>query len=93
MTLDELGINETGIIIHIDIDNNLKLRLLDMGITEGVTITKLRSAPLGDPLEFSVLGYNIALRKSSAKNIFIEKAVDNHNEKSNDSPCREPKLR
>lgn len=52
----------------------IKRRLLDMGITFGAEILMRRSAPLGDPLEVTVRGYELTLRKSEAGNIVMEEA-------------------
>lgn len=50
----------------------LKRRIMDMGITKGVEILVKKFAPFGDPLEVSVRGYNLSLRKNEAENIIIE---------------------
>lgn len=50
----------------------LKRRIMDMGITKGVEILVKKFAPFGDPLEISVRGYNLSLRKNEAENIIIE---------------------
>jgi Fe2+ transport system protein FeoA len=54
----------------------MKRRLIDLGVTTGAQITMLRPAPLGDPVEFYILGYNLSLRRSEARNILIEKVGD-----------------
>ena len=71
-TLDKLEVGKTAIIKSINIKGGLKKRLMDMGITKGEKIKATKKAPLGDPVEFSVKGYNISLRKSEAKEIEIE---------------------
>ena len=50
----------------------LKRRIMDMGITKGVTVTIRKVAPLGDPLELTVRGYELSLRKADAEMIEIE---------------------
>lgn len=50
----------------------LKRRIMDMGITKGVEILVNKFAPFGDPLEITVRGYNLSLRKNEAENIIIE---------------------
>ena len=65
---------ETGEQIRVKgIDNNssVKKRLLDMGITPGVTLKVTGKAPLGDPIEVIVRGYKLTLRKDEASAIFI----------------------
>ncbi len=89
MTLNDLDINETGIIIKIKLEKMLKTRLEDMGLREGVSVTKLRTAPLGDPIEFYLLSSRIALRKKEAKKILIEREMNTHDS----STCRQSKLR
>lgn len=73
MTLNDLRPNESGIITQIQLDTKMKRRLGALGITNGEKVTMLRAAPLGDPIEYSILGYNLSIRKSEAKKILIEK--------------------
>ena len=70
-TLDKLPLHKKAIILAIGGDNPLRRRLLDMGLTPGVTVTMLRTAPLGDPLLLSLRGYKLALRRSDAACISI----------------------
>ena len=53
----------------------LKRKLIDMGITPGVKIKVKRIAPLGDPIEINLRGYELSIRRSEALNIFITKDV------------------
>lgn len=76
MTLNDLKQNETGIIISVNIKGLMKRRLIDMGVTSGTAVTMLRSAPLGDPVEYSILGYNLCLRRKEAKKIDIERCYN-----------------
>lgn len=73
ISLDELAENETACIIEINSDGKMKRRLLDMGIVPGTEICLKRRAPLGDPLEFYVLGYRLSLRRSDAADIMCER--------------------
>ncbi len=50
----------------------VRRRIMDMGITKGCSITVIKAAPLGDPLEISVRGYDLSIRKSEAELIEIE---------------------
>lgn len=61
-TVKVTSINATGAI---------KRRIMDMGITNGVQITVQKVAPLGDPMEITVRGYELSIRKADAKNILI----------------------
>lgn len=72
-TLNDLRPLETGIVTEIQLEGLMKHRLIELGITTGASVTMLRSAPLGDPVEYSILGYNLSIRRSEAKKILIEK--------------------
>lgn len=72
-TLNDLRPLETGIVTEIQLEGLMKHRLIELGITTGARVTMLRSAPLGDPVEYSILGYNLSIRRSEAKKILIEK--------------------
>lgn len=74
-TLGNLKKNEVGIITQINLNGSIKRRLLDMGITPDATVKMLRTAPLGDPIEFRILNFNISIRKKDAEKIFIHKVV------------------
>ena len=65
-SLGELRPGEKGIITVIDKNAVLKKRLIEMGIREGTEVFMRRDAPLGDPMEFCALGYNLSLRRSEA---------------------------
>jgi len=53
-------------------EGNLKRKLLDMGIIPGVLVEVVKLAPLGDPIEIKIKGYNLSLRKDEASQIFVE---------------------
>ena len=53
----------------------VRSRLLQMGVTPGTCLSVIRRAPLGDPLEIEVRGYNLSLRKEEAKLVTVEKVV------------------
>lgn len=76
LTLNDLKKNETGIITGIALEGLMKRRLIDMGVTTGAAVTMLRTAPLGDPIEFYILDYNLSLRKKEAGKIYIRKVGD-----------------
>ncbi|MFQ7291555.1 MAG: FeoA family protein [Monoglobales bacterium] len=73
ITLKDLSPGESGVITGIHIKGLMKRRLIDMGVTEGARVKKLRSAPLGDPSEYLIMGYNLGLRSSEASQIEIIK--------------------
>ena len=72
-TLNDLRPLETGIVTEIQLKGLMKHRLIELGITTGAKVTMLRAAPLGDPVEYSILGYNLSIRRSEARKILIEK--------------------
>lgn len=77
-TLNDLLPLECGIITEIHLAEQMKRRLTDLGVTAGARITMLRAAPLGDPVEYYILGYSLSLRRSEAEKIFIEKVSDSN---------------
>lgn len=72
MTLKELRVGESGRILKNHTSGALKQRFMDMGITKGVVVKVLKIAPLGDPIEIELRGYNLSIRKSDAQKIEIE---------------------
>ena len=69
--LSELPVGHSAIVTDIFSANETKRRLMDMGITKGVEIYIRKVAPLGDPLEISLRGYELTLRKSEAQMISV----------------------
>lgn len=74
ITLDQLGRGQRAKVVRIGGERGLRRRLLDMGLVTGETITLTAVAPLGDPLELSVKGYRLSLRKAEARLISVEPA-------------------
>ena len=72
ITLDKLMPGQKAVIKKIDPKSLLKKRLKEIGIREGKEIFMKRNAPLGDPMEISVMGYNVSLRKNEAASVYIE---------------------
>ena len=71
-TLDELPKGKTAVICAVaGKKDSLRRHLLEMGLTPGVEVTLVKTAPLGDPLEFKVRGYELTLRREDARNIEI----------------------
>lgn len=72
--MDQLPLNCNGRIININInmENLLKRKLTDMGLIKGTEFKVEGQAPLGDPIRINLRGYNLAIRKSDAKNILVE---------------------
>lgn len=71
-TLREAKIGETVKVIKLHGEGAVKRRIMDMGITKGVEIFIRKVAPLGDPIEVTVRGYELSLRKADAEMIEIE---------------------
>lgn len=71
-TLKELKVGESGKIVKVGAVGDVKRRFMDMGITRGVTVKVIKIAPLGDPIEIEVRGYNLSVRKDDASKIDIE---------------------
>jgi ferrous iron transport protein A len=72
MTLKEINPGESCIIKNIH-TNNLRKRIIDMGLISGTRIFVKKIAPLGDPMEIVVRGYVLTLRKAEAKTIEVER--------------------
>ena len=70
--LSELKRGEKGRIIKVGGTGGIRRRLLDMGLVTGSDIEMERVAPLGDPIEIKVKGYNLSLRKEEAASIQVE---------------------
>ena len=71
MTLDQLPIGDTAAITFVGGEGALRRRLLDMGLIPGTTVTVRKVAPMGDPMELRLRGYELTLRASDARNIEI----------------------
>ncbi len=71
-TLKEVKVGETVTVVKLHGEGALRRRVMDMGITRGVTIKIIKAAPLGDPLEITVRGYELSLRKADAAMIEVE---------------------
>ena len=71
-TLNQFSIGETGIVKAVVADGKIKRRLFDMGITPGAEIYMRKRAPLGDPIEITLRGYELTLRKDEAVCVKME---------------------
>lgn len=70
--LSEFSIGETGVIRLVGGDGKIRRRLFDMGVTPGVEVYLRKRAPLGDPIEITLRGYELTLRKSEADVVTME---------------------
>lgn len=71
MTLDELQLDQPAKVSKLLGEASIRRRLMEMGITPGVTVLIARRAPLGDPLDIKVRGYHLSLRKYEATAIEV----------------------
>ncbi len=75
MTLKDVKPGETCIIKNIFV-NNMRKRIIDMGLTTGTKVTVTRMAPLGDPMEIRLRGYSLTIRKAEARMIEVDLTED-----------------
>ena len=71
-TLKQAKIGDTVTVVRLHGEGAVKRRIMDMGITMGVTVYVRKVAPLGDPVEVNVRGYELSIRKADAEMIEIE---------------------
>ncbi len=71
-SLKDISVGETAKVVKINGEGKVKRRIMDMGITKGVEIYVRKVAPLGDPIEVTVRGYELSLRKDDAEMIEME---------------------
>ena len=71
-TLREAKIGDTATVVKLHGDGAVKRRIMDMGITKGVEIYVRKVAPLGDPVEVTVRGYELSIRKADAEMIEVK---------------------
>lgn len=72
MTLKEIPCGKTVKVIKLTGEGPVKRRIMDMGITKGVDVFVRKVAPLGDPVEVTVRGYELSLRRADAEMIVVE---------------------
>ena len=69
--LSEFGIGERGTVTRVIADPKIRRRLFDMGVTPGANILMKKVAPLGDPIEVAIRGYELTLRKNEASCVIM----------------------
>ncbi len=69
--VNQLKPGEKGTVLRLGSSGALRRRIIDMGITPGATIIMRKTAPLGDPIEINVRGYELSIRKSEAQEIEV----------------------
>ena len=70
--LDEFAVGERGVITAVGGEGRIRRRLFDMGVTPGADVLLRKRAPLGDPIEVTIRGYELTLRKSEAACVSME---------------------
>ena len=70
--MNELSVGDSCTVVKLNGSGAVKRRIMDMGITKGVTIKVRKVAPLGDPMELTVRGYELSIRKADASLIDVE---------------------
>lgn len=71
-TLSQVKVGETARVVKLHGEGSLKRRIMDMGITKGVELYIRKVAPLGDPMEIAVRGYELSLRRADAEMVEVE---------------------
>lgn len=71
-TLRRVKPGQTVSVVKLSGEGPLRRRIMDMGITKGTTVYVRKVAPLGDPVEITVRGYELSIRKGDAENIIVE---------------------
>ena len=71
-TLKDVKIGETVKVVKLHGEGAVKRRIMDMGVTKGVEVYVRKVAPLGDPVEVTIRGYELSVRKDDAENIEVE---------------------
>ena len=71
-TLKDVKVGQTAVVRRLNGEGAIKRRIMDMGITKGVEVFVRKVAPLGDPMEISLRGYELSLRKADAEMVEVE---------------------
>ncbi len=71
-TLKDVKVGETTTVVKLEGEGAVKRRIMDMGITKGVSVYVRKVAPLGDPIEVTVRGYELSIRKADAQMILVD---------------------
>jgi Fe2+ transport system protein FeoA len=76
MSIDDLKIGQSGIITAVGGEGALRLRFLDMGLIPGTKVLLQKVAPMGDPIQIRVRGYELTIRRADARMIEIQEAAE-----------------
>lgn len=72
ITLRDIPVGQSATVVKLVGEGQIKRRIMDMGITKGTKIDVRKVAPLGDPIEVTVRGFELSLRKDEAQNVIVE---------------------
>jgi Fe2+ transport system protein FeoA len=72
ISLAQLGLGQSAKVIHLKQAGSVTQRLMEMGVTPGVQMRYVGTAPLGDPLEYELRGYRLCMRRSEAEQVQVE---------------------
>jgi len=70
-TLDQLKVGESATVARLNGEGAVKRRIMDMGLTKGTAVTVRKVAPLGDPIELTIRGYELSIRKDEAAKVEV----------------------
>ena len=71
-TLRDVEVGGDAVVLRLTGEGPLKRRIMDMGLTKGTPVHVRKVAPLGDPIEITVRGYELSIRKSESENVLVE---------------------
>ena len=71
-TLDQLKVGESATVARLHGEGAVKRRIMDMGLTKGTAVTVRKVAPLGDPIELTIRGYELSIRRDEAAKVEVE---------------------
>ena len=80
LPLSEFAIGQSGVIVNIGGDGKIRRRLFDMGVTPGADVYLRKKAPLGDPIEVTLRGYELTLRKTEAAVVTVRTQAPSRSE-------------
>ena len=70
-TLDQLQVGESATVAKLNGEGAVKRRIMDLGLTKGTAVTVRKVAPLGDPIELTIRGYELSIRKDEAAKVEV----------------------
>ena len=76
MTIDDLKIGQSGRISNVGGEGALRLRFLDMGLIPGTNVKLQKVAPMGDPIQIQVRGYELTIRREDARKITLQEVAE-----------------